>query len=85
MISNIIYFYRRTNYGFITFYSVVEATAGYELGQSPNFPQQYNVSFGKRRDFCRQQYYDHGMGKYIRIHCIKVECATIFHFVWFLR
>ena len=59
MLFNIILF-NRDNYGFVTFAYKVDAYEAVEHGNDdPNLPK-YDLSFGGRRAFCKEQYADLG-------------------------
>ena len=59
VLFNIILF-NRDNYGFVTFAYKVDAYEAVEHGNDdPNLPK-YDLSFGGRRAFCKEQYADLG-------------------------
>jgi hypothetical protein len=55
-----IWLFNRDNYGFVTFAYKVDAYEAVEHGNDdPNLPK-YDLSFGGRRAFCKEQYADLG-------------------------
>ena len=54
------FFFRRDNYGFVTFKYKVDAYEAIEHGNdAPSFPT-VDICFGGRRTFCKEKYSDLG-------------------------
>ena len=49
---------RGDNYGFLTFQSQADATRAIEHGNDDRGQPKYDLCFGGRRTFCREEYYD---------------------------
>jgi len=49
---------RGVNYGFLTFKNIEDAKEAIEHGNDENEKSKYDLCFGGRRKFCREEYYD---------------------------
>ena len=63
-------------YGFITFDKAENAYTAIDSGSKDSKLQQYDISFGGRRAFCRQNYADLGEN-YLNQMCFKKKHLII--------